>query len=156
MIVLKVKKHEEGLLILDAITGPHEVIEGEEVVFCLPINKSSQHSVKDEDVRSDLDATWSREPGERPLPRQVLYVSSHGTEATLRFKPDADDATVEERKDGVMERMLTVTVSYKEGYRTSRKIQSCKFTVRLNSEQVVRRIPPSLGNILGLTPKSMR
>lgn len=156
MIVLKVKKHEEGLLILDAITGPHEVIEGEEVEFRLPISKSSQHSVKDEDVRADLDATWSREPGERLLPRQVLYVSSQGTEATLRFKPDTDDATVEERKDGVMERTLTVTVSYKEGYRTSRKIQSSKFTVRLNSEQVVRRIPPSLGNILGLTPKSMR
>ena len=156
MIVLKVKKHEEGLLILDAITGPHEVIEGEEVEFRLPINKSSHHSVKDEDVRADLDATWSRDPGEKPLPRQVLYVSSQGTEATLRFKPDTDDATIEERKEGVMERTLTVTVSYKEGYRTSRKIQSCKFTVRLNSEQVVRRIPPSLGNILGLTPKSMR
>jgi hypothetical protein len=156
MVVLKVKKHEEGLLILDDITGPQEVIEGEEVEFRLPISKSTHLAGKDEEVRTDVDAAWSCEPGERPLARQVLYVSSQVTEAIIRFRPDPNDATVEERKAGVMERTLTVTVSYREGYRINRKIQSCKFTVRLNSEQIVRRIPPSLGNILGLTPKSMR
>ena len=156
MIVLKVKKHEEGLLILDDITGPQEVIEGEEVEFRLPITKSSHLALKDEEVRADVDATWSCDPGSRPLPRQVLYVSTESVEAIIRFKPDPNDATVEERKEGVMKRTLTVTVSYREGYRISRKIQSRKFTVRLNSEQIVRRIPPSLGNILGLTPKSMR
>ena len=156
MVVLKVKKHEEGLLILDDITGPQEVIEGEEVEFRLPITKSAHLALKDEEVRIDMDATWSCEPGSKPLPRQVLYVSSQGVEATIRFKPDPNDALVEERKEGLMKRTLTVTVSYREGYRISRKIQSRKFTVRLNSEQIVRRIPPSLGNILGLTPKSMR
>ncbi|MFZ2399750.1 MAG: PglZ domain-containing protein [Smithella sp.] len=156
MIVLKVKKHEEGLLILDDITGPQEVIEGEEVEFRLPISMSSHLALKDEEVRTDVDATWSCEPGSKPLPRQVLYVSSQGVEAIIRFRPDPNDATLEERKEGLMKRTLTVTVSYREGYRISRKIQSRKFTVRLNSEQIVRRIPPSLGNILGLTPKSMR
>ena len=156
MVVLKVKKHEEGLLILDNITGPPEVIEGEEIEFHLPISKSTHLAAKEKEIRADIDATWSCTPSERPLPRQVLYVSSQGTEAIIRFKPDPDDATAEERKQGVMERTLTVTVSYREGYRINRKIQSRKFTVRLNSEQIVRRIPPSLGNILGLTPKSMR
>ncbi len=156
MIVLKVKKHEEGLLMLDEIAGPQEIIEGNEVEFRLPISRSSQLAGKDDDIRADIDATWSREPGEKPLPRQVVYVPAAGTETVIRFKPDPNDATVEERKDGVMERTLTITVSYKEGFRTSRKIQSRKFSVTLNSEQVVRRIPPSLGNILGLTPKSMR
>ncbi len=117
---------------------------------------SSHLALKDEEVRADVDATWSFEPGSKPLPRQVLYVSSQGAEAIIRFRPDPHDAKVEERKEGVMERTLTVTISYREGYRISRKIQSRKFTVRLNSEQIVRRIPPSLGNILGLTPKSMR
>ncbi|MEI7670768.1 MAG: PglZ domain-containing protein, partial [Deltaproteobacteria bacterium] len=138
MVVLKVKKHEEGLLILDDITGPQEIIEGEEVEYRLPISKSPHLAVKDEEVRADADATWSREPGERPLPRQVLYVSSQGTEAIIKFRPDPDDATDEERKEGVMERTLTITVSYREGYRNSRKMQSRKFTVRLNSEQIVR------------------
>lgn len=156
MVVLKVKKHEEGLLILDNITGPPEVIEGEEIEFHLPISKSMHLAAKEKEIRADIDATWSCEPGNRPLPRQVFYVSAQGMEAIIRFKPDPDDATSEERKQGVMERTLTVTVSYREGYRISRKIQSRKFTVRLNSEQIVRRIPPSLGNILGLTPKSMR
>jgi len=156
MIVLKVKKHEEGLLMLDEIIGPQEIIEGNEVEFRLPITRSSQLAGKDDEIRADIDATWSREPGEKPLPRQVVYVSATGTETVIRFKPDPNDATVEERKAGVMERTLTITVSYKEGFRTSRKIQSRRFSVTLNSEQVVRRIPPSLGNILGLTPKSMR
>jgi hypothetical protein len=38
----------------------------------------------------------------------------------------------------------------------SRKLQKYPFAVRLDSERVVRRVPTSLGNILGLTPKSMR
>ncbi|HOD98380.1 MAG TPA: PglZ domain-containing protein [Syntrophales bacterium] len=156
MVVLKVKKHEEGLLILDNITGPQEVVEGEEVEFHLPISKSTHLAAKEKEIRADVDATWSCDPGERPLPHQVLYVSAQGGEAIIRFKPDPSDATVEERKNGLMERTLTVTVSYREGYRISRKMQSRKFAVRLNSEQIVRRIPPSLGNILGLTPKSMR
>jgi len=156
MVILRVKKHEEGLLLLDNITGPQDVIEGEEVEFHLPISNSAHLAVKDKEVRVDVDATWSCAPGERPLPRQVLYIPSQGAEVIIRFKPDPDDATVEERKAGIMERTFTVTVSYREGYRISRKIQSRKFTVRLNLEQIVRRIPPSLGNILGLTPKSMR
>jgi len=156
MVVLKVKKHEEGLLVLDDITGPQEVIEGEEVEFHLPISISTRPAAKDKEVRADVDATWSCEPGERPLPRQALYVSSQAADVIIRFRPDPNDASVEERKEGVMERTLTVTVSYREGYRISRKMQSRKFTVRLNSEQIVRRVPPSLGNILGLTPKSMR
>jgi len=156
MVVLKVKKHEEGLLMLDQITGPQEAVEGEEVEFHLPINRSTQLAAKDKEIRVDIDATWSCEPGERTLPRQVLYISSLGTEAIIRFRPDPNDATVEERKHGFMERTLTVTVSYREGYRVNRKIQSRKFTIHLNSEQIVRRIPPSLGNILGLTPRGMR
>jgi len=156
MVILRVKKHEEGLLLLGNIIGPQEVIEGEEAEFHLPISNSAHLAVKDKEVRVDVDATWSCEPGERPLPRQVLYIPFQGADVTIRFKPDPNDATVEERKAGIMERTLTITVSYREGYRISRKMQSHKFVVRLNSEQIVRRIPPSLGNILGLTPKSMR
>ena len=69
---------------------------------------------------------------------------------------DPQDATTEERKQGVMERTLTLTVSYREGVRIIRKSRAHQFAVRLNPDQVVRRVPAHLGNILGLTPKSMR
>lgn len=49
-----------------------------------------------------------------------------------------------------------MTVSYRDGRRTVRNSQTCRFSVRLNPEQIVRRVPAHLGNILGLTPKSMR
>ena len=54
-----------------------------------------------------------------------------------------------------MKRELTIVVRYSEGGRIKRKLQKQAFAVRLNLERVVRRVPPSLGNILGLTPKTM-
>lgn len=156
MVILQVKDREEGMLILEDIIGPNEVIEGEEAVFRLPMRKSHDYVGKDEEVRVDLDGTWHREPEERALPRQVIYVTDHGVEAVIRFRLDSDDATPEERKDGFMVRNLTITVFYREGYRSIRKVRVKKFSVHLNSEKVIRRIPPSLGTILGLTPKSMR
>jgi len=156
MVVLQVKEREEGLLILEEIIGPQEAIEGEEIEFHLPMRKSHEYVGKEEEVRVDLDGTWSREPGERSLPRQVIYVAEHEVEAVIRFRVDSDDATPEERKNGFMGRNLTLTFLYREGYRTIRKIRVKKFSVHLNSEKVIRRIPPTLGTILGLTPKSMR
>ncbi|OQB76674.1 MAG: PglZ domain protein [Deltaproteobacteria bacterium ADurb.Bin135] len=156
MIVLLVKDRDEGMLILDDIIGPQEIIEGEEVEFRLPMRKSHEYAGKKEEIRVDIDGTWSREPGKWPLPRQVTFVAEHEIEAVIRFRPDSDDATPEERRTGFMGRILALTVSYREGYRNIRKVRIKKFCVHLNSEKVVRRIPPSLGTILGLTPKSMR
>jgi len=83
-------------------------------------------------------------------------VSGQGAEVVYRFKPNPDDATVEERASGLMERTLAVTVTYRDGRRKVRKSRTHRFGVRLNSEQVIRRVPAHLGNILGLTPKTMR
>lgn len=63
---------------------------------------------------------------------------------------------MDDREKGAMEKTLTLTVSYREGVRTNRKSQAHQFSVRLNPDQVVRRVPAHLVNILGLTPKSMR
>jgi nicotinamide mononucleotide adenylyltransferase len=67
-----------------------------------------------------------------------------------------NEATKEERIDGVMKRLLTIELKYKDGMRTVRQSLSRSFLVKLNSEQVVRRVPTHLGNILGLAPKNMR
>ena len=156
MVALRVKPIEEGLLALDSISGPKEVVEGEEIEFRMRINRTAHGSSKREELRVDIEATYSRDPSERPLSPQVLYISSQGTEVVYRFRPDPNDATDEERRQGTMERTLTISVNYREGRRTRRKSRTHRFTVRLNPERIVRRVPTHLGNILGLTPKSMR
>jgi len=90
------------------------------------------------------------------LPPQIQYISGAGMDIVFRFIPDAADASDEERKAGVMERTLRVSVQYREAQRTVRKTRTIRFSLRLNSEKVVRRVPPHLGKILGLTPKSMK
>jgi len=156
MVVLRVKQKEEGILILDSISGPKEAVEGENLEFRLSLNRTDKDVGEGDELRVDIGATYSLEPDQRPLPPQVLYVPGKGTEVVYRFRPDPNDATVDERKQGMMERTLTITVSYCEGIRIYRKSRTHYFAVRLNSEQVVRRVPAHLGNILGLTPKSMR
>jgi hypothetical protein len=156
MVVLRVKPREEGPLIMDQITGPVETVEGEEATFILRLARPAQGVAKLEELRVDVEAMYSHEPDQRPLPHQVVYVGAKGGAVTYRFVPDPNDATDEERKSGAMERTLTITLSYRDGRRTARKSRIHRFTVRLNSEQVIRRVPSHLGNILGLTPKSMR
>ena len=156
MVVLKVKEQEEGLIFLKEIHGPKETVEGEEVEFVCPLIRVDKDTKKVDEMRFDVSASYSREPDDRPLPSQVMYVPPKGTDIIYRFRPDPNDATTEERKQGAMERILTINVTYKEGLRIYRKSRTHKFTVRLNPGQVVRRVPANLGNILGLTPKSMR
>ena len=156
MVALKVLEQEEGVIVLKDIIGPAEAVEGEEIEFVLNLIRIDIDTDKTDEIRVDVNASYSLEPDNRPLPGQVLYVSKKGTDVVYRFRPDPNDATVDERKQGTMERMLTINVTYKEGLRIYKKSRTHKFTVRLNPDQVVRRVPANLGNILGLTPKSMR
>jgi len=156
MIALKVKEHEEGAIVLKDIVGPVEVLEGEKVEFILNLTRIDKEADKTDEIRIDVNASYSFKLHARPLPSKVMYVSPKGTDIVYIFRPDPNDATVEERKQGAMERTLTVNVSYKEGFRLFRKSRTHNFKVRLNPDQVVRRVPANLGNILGLTPKSMR
>jgi hypothetical protein len=156
MVVLKVKSQEEGLILLSEISGPSEAVEGEKIEFRLTLSRAEKDKAASEEIRVDVSATYSVEPDERPLSNQVLYVPFKGIDIVYRFQPDPQDAIDDERKEGMMQRTFTVTVSYKEGLRTHRKSRTHKFAVRLNPDQIVRRVPKHLGNILGLTPKSMR
>jgi hypothetical protein len=90
------------------------------------------------------------------LPSQVQYISTAGADVIFRFVPDAADASDEERKVGIMERMLRISVTYREAQRMVRKARTIRFSMRLNSEKIIRRVPAHLGKILGLTPRSMK
>jgi hypothetical protein len=171
MVVMKVKTREKGLLTLDPISGPNEALEGEEVVFRLQLHRTASHK-DDEDLAVEVEATCtSLEVGEETsryedaqplnLPRQLLYISSQSTErpterpaeVIYRFKPGREQATLSELQHERMKRLLTITISYREGRRTIRKSQSLRFTVLLKSDRVIRRVPSSLGSIMGLTPR---
>ncbi len=155
MAVLKVREKDEGLLVLDDIAGPAEIVEGQEAEYHLRLARSPAAGLFEE-LRVDVEATWASNPEHETLRNQVLYVTPQGADVSYRLKPAPQDATDEERRQGSMERNLAITVSYRDGRRTVRKARTWRFTVRLNSEQVIRRVPAHLGNILGLTPKSMR
>jgi hypothetical protein len=156
MVASRVVPREEEMLTLDAIAGPQELVEGEDAEFRMRLLRVAPKSAKPTELRVDIEASYSREPDRWPVPRQVLYVPPLGSEVVVRFRPDPEEATAEERQNQMMERLLTITASYSEARRTFRKSQTRRFTVRLNTEQVIRRVPSHLGNILGLTPKSMK
>lgn len=162
MAVLRVKARDEGILLIDQITGPTELGEGEEVEFRIHLNRAPGVSLPTDELRVDLEAvvtttrpTVGESEATTSLPRQVVYVPLQGCDATFRYRFDPINASNEERKEGNLERTLTLTVSYHEGRKSHRKSRTHRFTVRLNAERIIRRVG-NLGNILGLTPKSMR
>ena len=157
MIALRVKSHGPALVSVEGITGPDEALEGEELEFRMRINRMAGGALGfTDDLRVDVEATYSLDPESRTLLSQVLYVPYGGADVVYRFKPDRADATDDELRTNEMRRTLSIAVSYREGRRTVRTSQTCSFVVYLNSERVSRRVPTSLGNILGMTPKNAR
>lgn len=156
MVVLEVKSKEEGAIALAAIQGPDETVEGETVEFRLLLNRVDSGASKAGDIRVDVSAFLRHKNHQSPLSDQVLFVSAAGAEVVYRLSPDSTDAEKDEINQGQMTRILTISVRYREGHRIIQKTSTHSFTTRLNPEKLVRRVPASLGKILGLTPKSMR
>ena len=154
MLALRVKTPEEDLLVLGTIEGPEELIEGEEAEFKMTVTLTESH--KHRELRIDTQAAYQDKGSTPALPQLVQYISASGGEVVYRFVPDATDASDEERKAGIMERTLRITVTYREAQREVRKTRTAGFSLRLNSEKIVRRVPAHLGNILGLTPRNMK
>jgi hypothetical protein len=162
MVVLRVRSPDEGPLILEAIDGPTELVEGQEVEFRLHLSRRSSGTFAFDELRVDLEATVVAEglsptdPVSRDLPHQVVYVQPAGSDARFAYQLKTDDATDAERKAGSLTRTLTVTATFRDGRKTVRKSRTHPFTVQLKSDQVIRRGIGNLGNILGLTPKGSR
>ena len=157
MVALRVRPRDEGILLLGDIEGPKDVVEGQEIEFRLHLSRIKRKDKTPGDLRVDASASYALEPEHRQLHNQVLYIPPAGDgDVVYSFKPDCDDATDEERREGIMKRILTITVSYRDGRQTIRRSRTHQFAVQLNPGRIARRIPANLGNILGLTPKSMR
>jgi hypothetical protein len=161
------------LIVLEQIEGPKEVLEGQEATFSVKLRRTARQTLFDEEIRADVDFEISaltsiaqQAEGTDPtqdiaastsknIPRQVCYVSAGSApiQVTICHKPE--EATPEERRAGNMQRLLTVTVSWREGARTARKSSTYPYKVQLSPDRVVRRLG-NLGSILGLAPKGTK
>lgn len=150
MIVLRSRDRGDSLLMLEEITGPAEINEGQEVEYRLVIR--SKRKAADE-LRVTVDVTLSGAEQHKNISRQTMFLAAQGAEGLARFVFEAADATTEERQAGQCLRTLHFSVSCHEEKKNWRKSISRQITVVLNSERVVRRIPGKLGSILGLKPK---
>lgn len=155
MVVLKVKQPDLGLLSLGPVQGPQDVLEGDMAEFSARIEYQAAQLFA-EDIRVEARANYALDAEQYSLPAQVLYVGSEGELISVAFKPNAEDATAEERRQGVMTRLFTLEMCYRDGHKIVRKSRAHRFNVKLNAEKIVRRVPTHLGNILGMTPRSMR
>jgi hypothetical protein len=154
MTAMRVKASDEGLLILGPIIGPADLIEGESAEFRTPIHLT--RAAGGREIRLEARADYRTRDETAALSPQIHYVAGPGGHVVFRFAPDPADASDLERKAGVMARTLRISVTYRHGGRTVRKTREFRFSVRLNSEKIVRRVPAHLGKILGLTPRSMK
>ncbi len=154
MVVMQVRSNQDSIIVLGDISGPVQAIEGEEVEFTLPVKLAE--AFQDRDIHIEAQGIYLRNQDASALLKQHLYITGGKAQVVYRFVPDPHDATDEERRKGIMERTLKVSVSYRDGHRTIRKNREKVFSVHLNPDKVVRRVPSHLGKILGLTPRSMR
>src|SRR5260370_17794013 len=115
MVVLRVKAREEELLILHPINGPKEAVEGEEIEFRMRLTRVAVKS-KVNELRVDVEASYGDdiEQGRGQLPPQVLYVAKQD-EVIYRFRPDPQEATAEEHRQGLMKQELIIIIPYREG-----------------------------------------
>ncbi len=156
MVVMRVREKENATLILGKIEGPEEVVEGQEAEFSLSIKRAGRALNRGDEIKVDIEASYCLAPDKGKLPQKFTYLTTQEKTISYRFLPDPSDATDEERRQGSMSRTLkmSVTCPMKGSYR--RKSKTHSFTIRLDSERITRRVPPRLGKILGLTPKSMK
>jgi len=155
MVVLRTKPRGSGLVFW-SVSGPQEALEGQEIELRLRFSRSKVNESEPVEMRVDVDANYSRGSQQYALPRQVLFLAIGEKEFIYRFRPDTADATADERRSGVVEGIVSVTATYHDGRHQIRKSQICRLAIRLSLDKVVRRVPPQLGAILGLTPRTMK
>lgn len=164
LVMLQAKEREESVLTMEQIHGPTEIVEGQDAEFSLVFVRTAkapdelrlelQASVRAEHSTDDVDEHGSRTYAVE-LPAQILYLANEPVVASFKLKPEFIQPTEKERKAGTLERIITITASYSDAQKTHRKSRTRSFAVRLNSQQIVRRVG-NLGSILGLSPKTLR
>ena len=153
MLVLRVKSKDETMeLLCSLLDPPAEIVEGQEGAFHVRVRRAGNG---DGEVKIDVVTICAHEDELLPETTQVLYLAP-GQEKMVIFhvKPDIALASNSERTAGEMPWVLTVMAEYEESGRPVRGHLTHEFIVRLNPEQLVRRVPAGLGNILGMAPKT--
>ena len=154
MVVLRVKTPEDGLFTLGEVQGQTELTEGEEAELRVPVIFAA--SCKEHELRLEAQAAYCENTDMFYQP-QVQYINRPGGNIVLRFVPDPESASKEERRKGIMKRVCRISVAYHASAgRTVRKARTFEFTVHLNSEKIIRRVPPSLGKLLGMMPRGIK
>ena len=154
MVVLEVKKPDKGLISFNFVKIPDMLEENEEALFRVQFNYTPSSTVSAEDIRINLEARYSHDLEKPSLRPNVIFLPPWSKqEIDFRFTFAPEEITSEERRCGTITRSFVLMVSYSEGDRKVRKTLSHEFTIRVNSERIVRRVG-NLGSILGLTPKS--
>ncbi len=156
MTVMKIKSGDEGLFVMDPIEGPGEAVEGREIVFTTRIQPAPGKFKRSDEPRVDVETAYGKGGEQNTLPDQIVYMTSKGETITSAFKPKTESATIEDRRRGMMKMTLSIKAVCHRGGKAHWKKRTVEFTVKLNSDKIIRRVPAHLGNILGLTPRSMR
>ena len=154
MIAMRVKLPEDSLFSLGEVRGLTDFTEGEEVELHIPVSFAS--SIKEQEVRLEVKYAYHDHFDVNPM-IQTNYIARTGGEISLRFLPDIQDASDEERRKYSMKRNCRIDVDYydQDTGRTVRKSRTFTFDVNLSSEKLVRRVSPSLGKLLGMMPKGI-
>jgi hypothetical protein len=155
MVVLQVKSSETEALHIGQVDGPSEILEDEELELRIPFTWTAVPKGTQE-MRIDIEVSYSYLNKQFSLPSKMIFLTSQSREeATFKFAPDLTSLPPDERRKGFVKITLNALVSYREGRKPIKRFRSRAFTVRLNSERVVRLVG-NLGNILGMMPKGMR
>ncbi len=155
MAVMCVKSPDKGILALEPLNFRKELIEGEEVEFTFRISLPAQKK-KPAETRVDIDASWNKGDEEHPLAHQVRYVAANPEDISYPFRADSSLIKDDERIKGTVEFTLTINIRYSASGRQYTDTIRQQFKVQPNPDKVIRRIPSSLGKILGAMPRDMR
>ena len=145
MVVLQVKAKEEEFLTLHPLNGPREAIEGEEIEFSTRLTRVTGRS-KVNELRVDVEAHYADDidQDQGQLPPQVIYVAKQA-EIVYRFRPDSQEATPEEHRQGLMKRELTVIHPLSRGESHNPQVTKVFF----RSAAQLRACRPSCANLTG-------
>ncbi len=156
MVVLRIRDRDEGLLVLDEISGPSEVFEGQDAEFRVRVARTDRGRKLPGDIRAQLVASYTNEPGHDDIRKQTVYVTEKGTEVCFAVRCTSTDLSDDQRKIGRVKRTLIVTLSYTDGRESVHKSRARQFEEQLDVDRVARRVPPSLGKVLGMAPRGSR
>lgn len=163
MVALKVKEQHHEPLKAEFIHESPVFHEGQDNLIIVRARHMGGEKFADNSIKATIEVRVTNEERDieqkEPYPQQcilasrIAILSSWETqEIPIRYSPQIDAFSDQERKTGRADRTLSLVLTYQFGSRQVRRVHNTSITINLNPERIVRRVG-GLGNILGLTPK---